>query len=74
MLKPNVGLTVDVSSPLICLTIVVLPALSKPLSETDQVALMLFSCCDATERSTLSDKRRMEYQHHFIRELVRTVN
>lgn len=32
MLKPRVGLIVEVSSPFIRLTMVVLPALSRPLS------------------------------------------
>ena len=33
MIKPRVGLTVFTSSPIIFLTIVVLPALSRPLQE-----------------------------------------
>jgi hypothetical protein len=41
MLKPNVGLMVVISSPLIRLTIVVFPALSSPLQQTSKVV----SCC-----------------------------
>ena len=51
MLKPRVGLMEDISSPLIRLTIVVLPALSRPLFATAVHRLRLpFSqpCSDLT--------------------------